>query len=805
MACKICNTNNCTSHRLVSPGVFTKEKDSTFVQKGIQEMGVVVVGPTQKGPAYTPLTLTSYSEYETVFGNDTSNTYVPYTIQNYLKSGNNATVVRVLGNGGWKWEAGRIKAMVDSNNYITNVLTPSQTNNPDSLGLETSNLSPSNPLVNSGFILNLSGTNVPSQSFSSSLNSTSADYLPRVLGSNEANSIIGDCLYESTAYPYLNFSSQLSGSLSLISNNSDIEYLGQNPEGYAHSITPFITSQILSGNITKNLFRFHHLGDGDFTNKDIKISITNLVEPIDINEYTSFDVVVRRFTDTDENQDILEVHSNINLDPDSVNYISRRIGDQYTQYDADSCKLMTSGGEYTINSNYIRVEVAPGVKNKSYSPNLSPRGFKTLSQTIAGFTGYNLVPSKYNVSSSIDNPNSFFGWIFEGNLGKDNNNYLKAIPVSSSLSITSDFNIGNCVVTGSNLYTGSLSNLVDPLGITGPLPYQVQFTIPFQGGSDGIHPSIPKNHGCCISTSNMQGYDLSTNNSKGTLSYKKAFKILENQDEFDFNLLVTPGVIKQYHPSVISSGIGLVECRTDAFYILDITNCNSCVKTAQCLTSDLNSNFAATYYPWVKMMDTSKNKPTLVPPSVVIPEIFAQSDSLSAEWFAPAGLRRGGVGSAMEAGVKLSKSDRDCLYDNRINPIATFPQTGLSVWGQKTLQQRGSALDRINVRRLLIKVRKYVASMSRFLIFEPNTVITRNKFLSMINPYLESIKQKEGLYSFRVICDDTNNTNDVIDRNELVGQIYLQPTKAIEYILLDFQITPTGSTFGDATFKDTNN
>ena len=196
----------------------------------------------------------------------------------------------------------------------------------------------------------------------------------------------------------------------------------------------------------------------------------------------------------------------------------------------------------------------------------------------------------------------------------------------------------------------------------------------------------------------------------------------------------------------------------------------------------------------VKFSD-SRSRPVLVPPSVIVPGAIAASDNIAAEWFAPAGLNRGVLGNVIEAKTRLNQAERDILYDNKVNPIATFPQTGVCIWGQKTLQERSTALDRINVRRLLIALKKFIASSSKYLVFEQNTTATRNRFLNIVNPYLESVQQRQGLYAFRVVMDETNNTPTVIDRNQLVGAIYLQPTKTAEFIILDFNVLPTGATF----------
>ena len=176
--------------------------------------------------------------------------------------------------------------------------------------------------------------------------------------------------------------------------------------------------------------------------------------------------------------------------------------------------------------------------------------------------------------------------------------------------------------------------------------------------------------------------------------------------------------------------------------------------------------------------------------------VYAFSDSVSDQWFAPAGLVRGGIPGVVRTERKLSRNDRDTLYVSKVNPLATFPGQGVVAYGQKTLQTKASALDRVNVRRLLINLKRFIGNQANNLVFEQNTIATRNTFLSAVNPFLDSVVQREGLFAYRVVMDDTNNTADVIDRNQLVGQIYIQPTKTAEFIVLDFVVQPTGASFG---------
>jgi phage tail sheath protein FI len=325
---------------------------------------------------------------------------------------------------------------------------------------------------------------------------------------------------------------------------------------------------------------------------------------------------------------------------------------------------------------------------------------------------------------------------------------------------------------------------------------QAQFVVAFQEGFDGMSPATPIYKGSEIIAGNSQGFDLSLATSSGSVAYSKHIAALSNTDEFDINMVVTPGVVRRLHPSVATSVLDMVEQRNDCFYIMDTTAAGDTIIDATRQANDIDSNMAATYYPWIKTVDINTNKLITVPPSVLLPGVFAANDRVAAEWFAPAGLNRGGLIGAVGVLNRLSQTEKDTLYEAKVNPIVIFPGIGNPVvFGQKTLQDRPSALDRINVRRLLLSVRKYIASTSRYLVFEQNTSTTRQAFLNIVNPYLTGIQQNQGLYAFRVVMDDSNNTPDVVDRNIMKGAIFLQPTKTAEFIQIDFNILPTGATF----------
>ena len=290
-----------------------------------------------------------------------------------------------------------------------------------------------------------------------------------------------------------------------------------------------------------------------------------------------------------------------------------------------------------------------------------------------------------------------------------------------------------------------------------------------------------------ISATNIQGI--------GPNDYTQSIKLLGNKDAYQFNVLTAPGLIKSLHSAQTNLVVSQAQNRTDCIAVIDLVPTGSTIGTVTSQASSYDTSYAAAYWPWVQSVDGGTGQIVWSPASTFIPGVYAFTDASSDPWFAPAGLIRGALGSVVRAERKLTSGNRETLYEANVNPIATFPGSGVVVFGQKTLQKKASALDRVNVRRLLIALKSFIVQVSDNLVFEQNTIATRNSFLSQVNPYLESVQQRQGLYAFKVVMDASNNTPDVVDRNELVGQIFLQPTKTAEFIILDFNVLPTGATF----------
>ena len=584
-----------------------------------------------------------------------------------------------------------------------------------------------------------------------------------------------------------------------------------------NAYTPFIRSQKIAAfnstgsGIAYDLFQVHTISDGDISNKMFKVEISNVRSAGSIpgTKYGSFSLTLRQYSDTDAKTVIVERYDNLNLDVNSSNYIARRIGDTYSYIDFNG--KIVEIGNYPQKSKNVRVEMATApwpvdAIPFGFGPYASPIGgdYAALGQlpsmSYCAASAYLLQPGRYCsgvvFQPAPSNADADLRALYPQGSAEgselDNKQYFAPVPYGASAQANVAFDLETDAGV-SPLYVASEENVNVK---------KRRFILGFQGGFDGQSPSVPVLVGDDIVPTNQQGLNCATNTSNGSYAYKQALAALSNADEFDFNLITIPGINYEQHPYVASLAIETCENRGDAFYIMDIApNQNAgdtAINNVVDLAGQFDTNYAATYYPWVKVVDTNSNKLMPVPPSVVMMSVYAANDKVAAEWFAPAGLNRGGIPTAVSVADRLTHTERDTLYEGHVNPIAAFPGQGVVAWGQKTLQRNPSALDRINVRRLLIALKKFIASSSRYLVFEQNVATTRQRFLNIVNPYLESVQQRSGIYAFKVVMDDSNNTPDLVDRNILYGQIYIQPTRTAEFIVLDFNVLPTGAAFPGA-------
>ena len=785
------------AERIVSPGVFTRENDLSFLAQGIGQIGAAFIGPFKEGPAFVPTIVTSQSDLAEKFGTPDGTYYTEYAVQNYLREAGSATVVRVADVGGYTQAAPLgifASSSVDSgNDKLIGILY--NTNQGDQ---EVGFTYEHGPLfwwdASGSGQFTLSGS-VFGGTIDASINYSNVNDLSDVFGETPIVPSTGKKAYTYTFFEH-------SGSLMSLSAASSSIYVKTLPnqdytqgdtsvngttDAYSAASTPWVKSQNISGE-RYDLFRFVTLGHGEVYNTKYKVGISNVKAAGEdgSTDYATFTVTIRSFSDTDRRKVVLETYNNVNLDPASPNYIARRIGDRYFTIGSDG--KITEYGDYAPRSKYVRVQVK---EQGAYPVSAAPFGHAAYFNPIKLETAdESKIPSVvYNTGSmanSAGSPIYFSGFDFETTyISTDNKQYLKALPAGVDTGANSVFAFD----AGAFSYqmTGSVSSDMA----------KRQLVLAFQGGFAGSNPTTKKAKAGDAEwgASNTQGFNCTNNSSAGSVSYARAINAISNADEYDINMVVTPGIVRSLHPSVTTAVVDMVEDRADAFYIADFNDFDDTITEATEQANLVDTNYAATYYPWVKTIDSNSNKLMSVPPSVLMPAVFASNDNIAAEWFAPAGLNRGGIVGAVSVLNRLTHSERDTLYENKVNPIAAFPGQGIVAFGQKTLQDRASALDRINVRRLLITVKKFVASTSRYLVFEQNTAQTRSRFINTVTPYLEAIQQRQGLYAFRVVMDETNNTPDVIDRNILAGQLFLQPTRTAEFIIIDFNILPTGASF----------
>jgi len=713
-------------------------------------------------------------------------------------------------------------------------------------GFSGSILTPSNvELIGAEYILELNDVHLDTDTdqyvsssygtYTFSLDTESSAYITNVFGTDPKAGYypVASGQKIEAAYTYKNFKNKTksvisdmlaSGSWKIqISSRDNMAFtdgitpdVGTSQFDLTNAYTPFIRSQKIAGfNLAPaaayDLFKVHTISDGDAANKMFKVEIGNVRSAGSVpgTKYGSFSLVLRQYSDTDSKSVIFDRYDNLNLDVNSSNYIARRIGDTYNYIDFNG--KIIEFGDFPQKSKNIRVEMA----TSPWPVDSIPFGFGAYATPIGGdYARLGKLPAMQYCSASayLLQPGRYCsGVVFQPAPAQADDDLLALYPNGSSIGPELDNNqyfsplpLGSS--TGANVAFDLETNCgISPLYVVSEESINVKkrrFILGFQGGFDGQSPSIPVLVGNEILPTNQQGLDCSTNKSNGSYAYKQCLSALASADAFDFNLITVPGINYDDHSYVASAVVEVCEQRGDAFYIMDISHNqiagDASIQNVVNLAAEFDTNYAGTYYPWVKIRDVNSNKIIPVPPSVVMMSVYAANDKVAAEWFAPAGLNRGGIPQAVQVADRLTHTERDTLYEGHVNPIAAFPGQGVVAWGQKTLQRQPSALDRISVRRLLIALKKFIASSSRYLVFEQNVSTTRQRFLNIVNPYLESVQQRSGIYSFKVIMDDSNNTPDLVDRNILYGQIYIQPTRTAEFIVLDFNVLPSGAVFPGA-------
>ncbi len=477
--------------------------------------------------------------------------------------------------------------------------------------------------------------------------------------------------------------------------------------------------------------------------------------------------------------------------------VSRAVKGTYTS--ATSAVAATTGNAFTINT------ISQGADQNSGNTAATPNG--TLPDG-----------SKTNIRWSVINSNSGSGtFTLIIRRGDDDNNNLTTLEQYTGLTLDpfDDNYIGKIIGTQRPVIQGSGEEIY--VEIEGDYPNRSKYVFvtdinetPSYLDNDGnprtvaFEEAMPVNNknGAftsgqgAINTVALFGKDIDGADIQGVEpnDYTSSFYLL-NDTQYKYTSVVAPGLNYSDNSVQLDVLLDSAKERQDFLAVIDLGLYDATVEDVTTLAADINNSYAAAYYPWLMSTDPATGRLTWSPASALIPGVFAYNDRTSEPWFAPAGLSRGSLPTVLKTQRTLPKSTRDDLYSNKINPITAFPGAGVVVFGQKTLQSKASALDRINVRRLLINIKQFLDQQAGNIVFEPNTQATRNNFLAIVNPYLESVQQRQGLYAFKVVMDESINTAAVIDRNELVGQVYLQPTRTAEFIILNFNILPTGASF----------
>jgi hypothetical protein len=645
---------------------------------------------------------------------------------------------------------------------------------------------------------NLSVTDIGSiaHSFDCSFDKSSSKYITKILGTDVFDKDKNEYpVYVHEVYPNLINNLFEQGLIRGLDTDEHVLTEGENfvtPWDMAGSST--VVSEVRGGKVF-DLFSFLTVSDGDASNYEVKITIAN----IDI-DTAEFDVLVRDFNDTDANQVVLEKFTRCTMNPDLPGYIGRKIG--------------TSDGEYELRSKYVMLVLAD-----EHPTDAIPAGFKGL--TTRSEIGEVRYKTKYYDAGEVlyydasGNPNTTNGdKVKKVTLGFSTDAHFEydrdMLKFKSSNAAGSTFgfhlSVNAATITGSTghyLYKTTAYDLEGTSkGKLATTPYR-KFTMPVFGGFDGwdIYRNTRTNGDGYIfgkstyvsgHTGNGGVFSSSVGNSD-YYAFLQGIETFANPEAVDINLFATPGIDWNNHSSLVNQAIDIIENdRADSLYVVNSPNYTTADETISSLDDlGLDSNYSATYWPWIQVRDTDNATQLFIPPTGEVLKNIALTDNVSYPWFAVAGYSRGLV-NAIKAQKKLTLDERDDLYKARINPIATFSDTGTIIWGNKTLQVRESALDRINVRRLLLRARKLISAVAVRLLFEQNDEQVRQEFLRLVNPILESIKKERGLYDFRV---SVSNDPEDIDANTLRGKIYIKPTRALEFIDVEFIITPTGASF----------
>tara|TARA_B110000037_G_scaffold32857_1_gene39659 strand:+ start:4373 stop:6721 length:2349 start_codon:yes stop_codon:yes gene_type:complete len=776
---------------LLSPGVLARENDQSFITQQPAEVGAAIIGPTALGPVEVPTLVTSFSEYTAIFGTTVQSASVAYSYftslaaNNYFQSGGTSLLVTRVTPEDFTAATSSFINTVDGSELKTGTGADIATN---AAALFAAGVDAGSDFTGSGavtytgatFTTNGSGTGATFKLDTSAgapvaITASTAgtgynlgDTLTFSTNDNGGSPIVTTSLLGSTGFAAADTYDAGTTTILPVASNA-------NATGQAWSLT--FDGGAGASNLTAIAATSAGEGvkEGDtftWSGTALQAALGGTVGTDVVITVTAADLTAGTFTVTLVASNLLNDVSPFELETISEGTIMNTGTTQ-----------LTNGALVDGTAENVRWSVASVNTGSGTFSLLVRRGNDNANQQV-------VLEQYSNLSLDPYSPNYISAQIgdISKNLVNEGSDYY--IQESGSYANISRY----LRVKSVNLKT---PNYFDNNGqakeqFTGSLPAIQSGSF---NGSDGDNITTSTSGRVANFYRTIgQGAGFDTQGLTGS-NYDNAIALLGNIDEYKYNVISAPGLLNATHASQVTSLVNNSINRGDNISVVDLVQYGSTVAAVSQAASGFDSSYTATYWPWVQVIDPQTGELVYAPASTMIPGVYVFTDASSEPWFAPAGLTRGALGQVVRAERKLTANNRDTLYESNVNPLATFPQSGVVVFGQKTLQKRASALDRVNVRRLLISLKGFISGVADGLVFEQNTIATRNNFLSVVNPYLEGVQQRQGLYAFKVVMDDTNNTASTIDRNELVGQIYLQPTKTAEFVILDFNVLPTGATF----------
>ena len=764
---------------LISPGVLARENDQSFVTSQPVERGAAIVGPTVLGPVERPTLISSFSSYQAIFGGalkSGSNEYTYLTsiaANQYFQNGGNSLLVTRVASGSFE-----PATSIDIRNNIISTTS----------GLQGSIFAQLQPNQGSGSAAPATYTSVSLSGGGSGAEATvTTSNSNGILIKTTALAIVGSAPTSdqagTTAAQAITTSAGSGATVTITSAGGVITTITVVAEGtlYAPGETVTITAATLTALTTLGTVT----GDLTFTigQANVLTEISAVQITTDGTGYTAGDTVTIAASDIGTPAiapTFILIQANLETDKAFVlETISEGIIMNNTfPAGSDNASTESPGGTLASGSaDNIRWQITSVNTSSGVFSIAIRRGNDTANRPVVleQYNNINLDPFSPNyISRAIGDLTSNVvtegadTFLQESGSFRNISSYVRVKSVNAPTP-----NYFNNDGSAKNEFTSSLPQLGS-------------------GSFDGaVGSNIPVGR-----AANFYQY-ISNLDSQGLVGsdYNTGIALLANQDDYQYNVISVPGLYQRGHATQITSVMNNSIQRGDNIAVIDLVEYNQNLSEVVNQAAGIDNSYTATYWPWLQTVDPNSGQLVFIPPSTFIPGVYAFTDASSDPWFAPAGITRGGMGQVVRAERKLTSTNRDTLYEANVNPIATFPQQGVVVFGQKTLQKAASALDRVNVRRLLITLKGFISQIADNLVFEQNTIATRQNFLTQVNPYLESVQQRQGLYAFKVVMDEQNNTPDVIDRNELVGQIFLQPTRTAEFILLDFNVLPTGATF----------